>query len=744
MNASGIKELTYGERIEMLRETKLRHTREKRQAVGALDMDDLPIMLPPADRMKIVSVIGGSGNEIRDALLSTFTPESNHPSGGFFGARACGRNFRALMDVHPVYVDPASSLAGGYMASFISYRDPAWNPDFDYSSLHEEQKRYQLHHGIGSVQHFCQDMRIGFELGWSGLLAKIRRYRGVQLDAEAQELYAGLEQCVLGIQGWIGRHAYEAGEMAKRELNPTLRRNLRELAEINARLATEPPATFREACQWTLWFQMAAKVYNTSGALGRVDQFLYPFFIRDKKKGILTDEEAVFHLCCYFVMDTSYTQLGGPDAAGRDATNPLSYLVLEAAHGLKIPVNVGVCVGDSTDPGLLRRGVEIMFEDRAGMPKFLGVDRTCEGFMRNGYSAELARERAYSGCHWSALPGREFTMNDCIKINLPAVFNAAMQDATADPAAEPSVAGLWELFEKHLRRSVEVTAEGIDFHLSHMYEVFPELILDLLCHGPVERGRDASHGGVEYYNLCVDCAGLATVADSFAAVEQRVEKERNIPWGRLKALLDSDWAGPDGERARLMMRSVPRFGSGGSPADAFGARIARAFTRFVTEKPTPRGFRMLPGIFSWAAHVAMGKGVGATPNGRRAGAPISHGPNPDPGFRRDAAPTALAAAVASVQPGYGNTAPMQIELDPGLSRSAEDVEKVAALIRTHFKLGGTQINMNIVDKKTILEASRDPGLHPDLVVRVTGFSAFFASLSPEMRQIVVDRILSES
>jgi len=103
----------------------------------------------------------------------------------------------------------------------------------------------------------------------------------------------------------------------------------------------------------------------------------------------------------------------------------------------------------------------------------------------------------------------------------------------------------------------------------------------------------------------------------------------------------------------------------------------------------------------------------------------------------------MALAVASVQPGFGNTAPMQIELDPGLSRNSDDRRKVVDLIRTHFELGGTQINMNILDRKAVLEAHADPSTHPDLVVRVTGFSAYFASLSPEMRQIVVNRIIAE-
>jgi formate C-acetyltransferase len=192
-----------------------------------------------------------------------------------------------------------------------------------------------------------------------------------------------------------------------------------------------------------------------------------------------------------------------------------------------------------------------------------------------------------------------------------------------------------------------------------------------------------------------------------------------------------------------MMKSVPRYGSGGSRADEYALAIARAFTADVRAKPTPKGFNMIPGIFSWASTILMGKDVGATPNGRHAYDPISHGPNPDPGFRKDAAPTALAIAVASVQPGYGNTAPMQIEFDPGLSGGEDGIDKVVDLIKTHFDLGGTQINMNIFDKKKILEANKDPYKYPDLIVRVTGFSAFFASLSPQMRQLVVNRIIAE-
>jgi formate C-acetyltransferase len=194
---------------------------------------------------------------------------------------------------------------------------------------------------------------------------------------------------------------------------------------------------------------------------------------------------------------------------------------------------------------------------------------------------------------------------------------------------------------------------------------------------------------------------------------------------------------------RLLMRNIPRYGSGGSLADEYALRIVRAFSDLVTENPTPAGYKMIPGLFSWAHTIPMGREVGATPNGRRTGAPISHGANPDPGFRKDGAPTAMAVAIASVQPGYGNTAPMQLELDRSLCSDSTGVENVAALIKAHFDLGGTQINMNVLNADQILEAHQDPSKYPDLVVRVTGFSAYFSSLSPEFRQLVVDRLLSE-
>ncbi|MBM3216878.1 formate acetyltransferase, partial [Candidatus Poribacteria bacterium] len=525
------------------------------------------------------------------------------------------------------------------------------------------------------------------------------------------------------------------------EPNPHLAANLRQMADMNERLIDDPPRTFQEACQWIAWVSIITRMFNGAGGIGQLDELLQPFYESDTARGILDDEEAILHLISMFIIDTQYYQIGGPDASGKDRTSRVSFLILEAAHRMKGTSNITVRVWDGLDEALFDQAVSNLFEDKNASPRFIGEKGMTEGFMRNGYSEELSRTRVVSGCHWVGIPGNEYTLNDIVKINFAAVFDAALREMYADPATGNSSAELMRYYEKHLRRGIDCIKEGIDIHLRLMYRVMPEVPLNLLCHGTVPRGRDITHGGVDYYNMCIDGAGLATVADSFAAIEQRIEKEGRITWDRLMEVLDTDYQ--DAEPIRLMMRNIPRYGSGDSRADEWAVLLTDLFTGIVKESPTPDGWCCIPGLFSWANTIGLGRVVGATPNGRHAHAPIAHGANPDPGFRDAGAATAMLNAIASVQCGYGNTVPVQLELDPGITRHRDGVEMMKALIRTHCAMGGTLMNINILNKDQILAAHEDPDRYPDLVVRVTGFSAYFRMLSKEFRQLVVDRIIAE-
>ena len=206
----------------------------------------------------------------------------------------------------------------------------------------------------------------------------------------------------------------------------------------------------------------------------------------------------------------------------------------------------------------------------------------------------------------------------------------------------------------------------------------------------------------------------------------------------------------DGEYYRQMMLHSERYCSGNTLGDKWAVKVSRLFSSLVRDQvPVIRAqdasyseIQFIPGWFSWSNTLEFGSHVRATPNGRRNGEAINHGANPTFGFRGDGAVTAMANSIAAIQPFYGNCAPVQLELDPGIAETDEGIDKMAAMIRTILETGNTLLNINIIDKHKILEAHKDPDKYPDLVVRVTGFTAYFSMLSPEFRQLVVDRILA--
>jgi pyruvate-formate lyase len=717
------KRQDYLKRLDLLREKKAQQTEEKIAKYGFVDEDDYGSVVPPED--------------------FSWEPVFNHPSGLlFWGARGWAENFLSLMEAHPLYVDPLDALAGRWMILLQRTRKVEMNPDFDYSHLHEEQKRYSIIHGIGKMHHFAKDLRIGLELGWGGLLEKVRRYRSYHHCSEKEEFFQAEETVILAVQIWIRRITEEIRRKLAEEESPSLRENLEDMLAVSEWLVEGKPRTLREACQWIAWFNMASRIYDRDGAGGQLDELLRPYYERDKAEGRIDDEDAIYYIACLILNDSQYYQLGGPDPSGRDLTSHISFLILEAAHRMGVTTNLTIRVHENLDQELFRLSLRYLFEDKKGWPRYSGDRALVEGFMRNGYSRELAVDRIAVGCHWMSIPGQEYTLNDTVKINVAKVFEVAFWEMM-EGEEEPSLEGLWGRYQDHLERAVACTAQGIDFHLRHQSRNAPELLLNLLCHGPIERGLDVSAGGVDFYNMCVDGAGLATVADSFAALEEVVCINGRADWKAVARALREDFSSPEGQRLRMLFKKSSKYGRGGSVGDEWAVKVSQQFTETVKKGPTPDGYNMIPGWFSWANTVELGRVVGATPNGRRAGAPISHGANPDPGFRVDGALTAMAKAIAQIQPGYGNTAPMQVELDPRLGVEDGGLEKVEALIRGHFNLGGTLININILDGEKLRRAHRDPQAYPDLIVRVTGFTAYFALLSPEFRQLVVDRVISE-
>lgn len=746
--AENFASLSFAERMRRLREKKLTVTQEKIDHEGGMDEGDYGRHVAPAD------------------FHWRITP--NHADGSFYGFMGWTRNFESLLAAQPVYVNPHDALAGQTYFYLSKMKAPScannangagpkarkkpgaasciWNPDFEYTHLKPFHEKYNIVHGIGNDAHYACDLAMGLRLGWGGILEKLRHYRALNGHDKAV-FYECEERTALAIQGWIRRTIAEVDRQLATEADPRLRENLREMKAVNEWVVEGAPRTLREACQWLAWFVLAKRTYNRCGAGGQLDELLRPYYERDAAAGLIDDEEAAFTIACLLLVDAQYYQLAGPGPDGRDMTSRISHIILDAAELMDGPCNLTIRVHDDLDPELFRRGVYLLFHHKKGWPRFSGDKALVAGFMRAGYSEELARQRIAVGCNWMSLPGLEYTLNDVVKVNLAKVFEVAWKEmfaAANDGTAAPGLERLWEIYLAHLRVAVEKTADGNHFHMCHQTHNEPELVTNLLCHGPLEKGLDMAAGGARYCNLAIDGAGIAVVADSFAALEQRVADEGCLTWAEVNWHIEKNFPDIEGERVRLMLQSSERYGQAtGNRAERWAVRITGTWSGMVRDQNRRYpDYNFIPGLFSWANTIEFGEAVSATPNGRRAGQPINHGANPLPGFRKDGAVTALVNAIAAVQPGYGNTAPVQLELDPSIAESPEAIEKITALIKTMFDQGCTLLNINLIDEERVLEAHKDPSKFPDLIVRVTGFTSYFSMLSPQFRQLVVDRILS--
>ena len=726
-----------------MRETKIRHTLLKRKQNGFTDLDDFGTV-PISEGYAV-------------------TPWYNSENGSFYGLDGMCENFCRVLDAHEPYVDPMEMLCGRWRDMLVNYRgDLHYMPDwlknnlknlefikngatnqwskrwdeqrFPYDHLKPWQEKYNITTGIDGDAHFACDYKIGFSLGFGGFLDKIKKYREINPDKKA--FYDAEERCVLAIVAFIDRHIAKIGEMIKTENRPEIKENLETMKKVCENIRLGAPSTFHEACQWTAFFNCASRIYTRDGAGFQLDGLLYPFYEKDVKEGITDDETVKFLIANLLLIDPHYYQISGVDENDCDMTNKLSYLILDAADSINIACNLTVRVHPACDKAFLKKAVSCLLKNKNGWPRFCNDKALCEGYMRNGVDKKTARERIAVGCNWMCVPGKEFPMNDTVKINVAKVMEEALKDMKAEK--EKSTMRLFEIYNEHLKKAVEITAEGINLHIDHAHDVTPELIMNLMMHNTLEKGLDISECA-SLYTVGIDGAGLAVVADSFGAMESRIEKEKLLTWDELYEALDNNFAD---ERIRLMLNSAPRYCGGETESDAWANRLTESWVKTVKGQKMSEGRCLVPGWFSWSRTIEYGSKVGATPNGRRAGEPISHGANPNPGFRRDGAVTAQSEGIAKIQCGYGNTAPLQLEFDPNLANDEAGIDTVTSLIEAHFENGGTLININILDKDKLLAANENPDLYPDLVVRVTGFTAYFASLSPRFRQLVVDRFLT--
>ncbi len=575
------------------------------------------------------------------------------------------------------------------------------------------------------------------EQGIAALLADIQgRMKGA--DAVSQEAYRSFAFALDGLSGMIENAAADA-EAASRD----------DLAVSCRRIAHDAPASFRDAIQ-LLWFALLGVMEGEHVGLvvpGHLDRILYPFYKADIASERLTRDEAlslVAHLYLYindYIPDglAMSVMVGGRDADGRDVTNELSHMCLEALPLTRmIYPTVGVCWHERTPESLTRLAVGLMGKG-CPTPAFFGDDTIQRGLRALGVPDEEACRYINSTCV-------EITPCGSSNVWVASPYFSTCKillDEIAEQLDSGTVAASFQSFQERyyarLARHIEeaVACENENRRKRRQYGGKP--LQSVFTRDCIARGRDIDDGGARYNWVECSFVGLANLADSLHVIREEVFSERGKPLAELKASLDANFAGHEAERQRLLRR-YPKYGQDESCVDAlFADTISFVQKECARHRMDPDGSPFVPGAFCWIMHEILGRECGATPDGRLAGVPFADGCGPAQG-RETKGPTAAVLSTTSWDhsPMIGGLA-FNMKFNQSLFETPAGFDALEDLVSAFLRRGGFETQVNVVNAETLRKARAHPDSYRDLVVRIGGYCDYFTRLSPQMQDEVILR-----
>jgi formate C-acetyltransferase len=625
--------------------------------------------------------------------------------------------------------------------------------------------------------------------GISGYVAEVRE-RLEQCDIATREglgqrtFYEAVLEVLRALQTFIQRFERLAADEAARADNPERIRELEQISANCRHIAEEPPASFYQALQLTYFVQLVLQIESNghSLSLGRVDQYLYPFYTADRAASRLSDEFAmellentwVKLLSINKIRSWSHTRysagsplyqnvtIGGQTRQGEDAVNELSYLILRSVGETKLTQpNLSVRFHKGMSEDFLQACLDVV-EKGFGMPAFNNDEIVIPSFIDLGVEPEDAYDYAAIGCIEVAVPGKwGYRCTGKHFINFMRVFLAAINNGTDTQTGEqffPGRGSLPELetFDEVMQAWAEQVRHyawagiAIDTAIDTVLEQeAPDILCSAFVDNCIERGKTIHEGGSKYDFVSGLQVGIANLGNSLAAIKKLVFEERDISAAELMEHLENNFEGPDGEAVRQrLLNFAPKYGNDEDYVDEL---LREAYMYYIDELPKyrtirdgrgPIGCGWYAGTSSISANVPSGAVVPATPDGRKAGTPLAEGASPAGGTDVHG-PTAVFRSVAKLptEKILGGVLLNQ-KVTPRVLRAAK--QKLSAVLRTFFaELKGWHVQYNCVDAETLRAAQRDPESYRDLVVRVAGYSAFFNTLSPETQNDIIARTEQE-
>ena len=628
----------------------------------------------------------------------------------------------------------------------------------------------------------CADFKRMFSLGFRAHIdickMKIEEMLSDRIDVEKQRRIEYWQATIIALEAAIRytkRNAQVAEEMAAEETNNARKRELLEMAEICRKVPEYPPESFREAIQFQ-WFMHVLhhiEAMSMATSLGRFDLNLYPYYIEDLRKGLITPEEALELIELLFlkvsgqqyltdeygsIADTGYPMwqtlmIGGIDAKGNKVCNDLTYMVLDATEDLKIvQPAVALRVTDDMPGELLDKAVR-MIQKGMGNPAFFGNETAMKTVMNKGGTLEQARDWVIIGC-MEPHPGGGGTCGNPTAgpINFPKCLELALHNGvdpitgkemglrTGDPARFTSINEVIEALRKQIDYIWDLHTRSVNLSLAVHGTYVPTIYQSVALDGCIERGLSIQEGGcnLPYTNIFI--VGPSTIADSIAAIEYAVFRDKVLTMEELIHLCDTNFE--NNERMRQYLLNVPpKFGNDVSEVDEMISSLLKGCCHIIQQIPDGRGARGMfsAGSQSQSHNVASGLFVGATPDGRLAFSPLSDNASPHMG-RDISGPTASANSVAHLpnEHIYGGCL-YNLRFDPSGVEGEKGVETIKGVIKGFVNNGGYHIQINVVDNETLIKAQKDPENYRDLIVRVSGYLAYFTELEKTIQDAFIQR-----
>lgn len=585
-----------------------------------------------------------------------------------------------------------------------------------------------------------------FELGLDALLEDLRDRAGNAADREQGETWQSFAIALAGLQVMI-RHAEEECLAAVEGAEAGRAGELAEMAAVCRWVASQPPRSFREALQLSWFMDLAVSHADTAYLVspGHLDRTLYPFLKRDLEQGEMDNDLALALVECFYILVNEYipdglavaVMVGGVDENGKDLTNELSHLCLEALRRTHMVYpTVGICWTKETPSSLSDLAIDLIAQGYT-TPAFFNDATIQAGLRQYGVPASESWNYINSTCVeitpvagsnvWVASP----------YFSVCALLLEEIRES--GEAGCPDFAAFLDRYMQRLGRAISQAVENENQARLRRDAWGGKPLQSVFTRDCIARGLDIDRGGARYNWVECSFVGLANLTDSLQVIKGEVFEQGRMDLRQLGEILAADFEGHELEKHRFQ-KAYPKYGHSQGEAEALLNRIIlRIQAECKRHRVHPNGAHFVPGAFCWIMHEMLGKDCGATPDGRAAGTPFADGCGPAQG-RETLGPTAAILSTTSwdASPLIGGAA-YNMKFTRGLLSGPTGREGLKNLILTFLARGGFEVQINVVDSEAMRQARQFPEKYQDLVVRIGGYTDYFVRLSPRMQEELISR-----